>query len=117
MVEHVDLTDVRKYGYRHPPFFGAMLQDILRIKAILEPVYPLTLAQWQDKFRRTRYAGREIRQWLDFAEAYRDHIDGMSFDERMHAFEELHLTTFGTRPAEPASIEPLSGSPIDTKDY
>lgn len=117
MVEHVDLTDVQKFGYRHPPFFGAMLHDILHIKAILEPVYPLTLDQWQDRFRRVRYAGKEIRRWLELAEAYRDYTDGMSLDECKQAFENLHLMTFGTRPIGSDSIEPQIPTPRDKNEY
>ncbi len=80
MTEDVDLSD-EKFKNQEPKFFGAMLADILRIKEILDPVFPADLDIWQIYFRHYEYPGKEIRWWLSFAEEYLAKSEGKSPEE------------------------------------
>ena len=89
MVEILDLSGNEEYSNDGPTFFGAMLADILRIKEILDPVFPFDINVWQTYFRHYRNPGSEIRWWLFFAEEYSERTDGMSHDECHRVFLEM----------------------------
>jgi hypothetical protein len=94
MTEDVDLSDAEEFGFRSPKFFGAMLADILRIKDILDPVFPFDLDVWQSYFQHYRYPGKEIRWWLFLAEAYDAQSKGKSPEECKQLFETLLRSTY-----------------------
>jgi len=88
MTEDLDLSD-EKFRQQEPKFFGAMLADILRIKEILDPVFPADLAIWQTYFRHYGYPGKEIRWWLAFAEEYLEKSEGKSPEECKLVFQDM----------------------------
>jgi hypothetical protein len=61
--------------YQHPPFDEAARDYLRSIKAALDEVFPMTLEEWEDGFRRDANPEREIAYWLFLSEAYRDTID------------------------------------------
>lgn len=62
--------------YQHPPF-PEDVRDILReIQVALSEVYPLTLEQWEDGFRRDRNPEREIALWSHMATLFTQFTEG-----------------------------------------
>jgi hypothetical protein len=67
----VDARELNANSYQHPPFTEE-IRDILRqIMASIGEVYPLSLEQWEDGFRRDANPEQEIALWLHVAEVYR----------------------------------------------
>src|SRR5690349_5054197 len=65
-----DASKLKQSPYRHPPF-SEEVRDILRnIQQALEEVYPLSLEQWEDGFRRDTNAEREIAFWQHLSRVY-----------------------------------------------
>ena len=61
---------IHQSPYQHPPFDEGMRLSLHRIKEGLDEVYPLSLEEWEDGFRRDQDAEQEIRIWLHIAEVY-----------------------------------------------
>jgi hypothetical protein len=57
--------------HRHPPFDSQRRALLQRLTDDLGEVYPMTLQEWEDGFRRDRNPDSEIRLWLNVADAYR----------------------------------------------
>lgn len=55
---------------RHPPFDDDRRRRIRSIRSALTEVYPLTLEQWEDGFRRDANPDREIGVWQRIARIY-----------------------------------------------
>ena len=56
--------------YKHPPFNGEMKELMRMFKAKLDEVYPMTVEQWEDGFRKDANMERELEQWANIANAY-----------------------------------------------
>lgn len=58
-------------GHRHGPFDDDIRAMLEGLRVTLAEVYPLSLDQWEDGFRRDAEPAREIALWLDLAGTYR----------------------------------------------
>src|SRR5688500_15185081 len=58
-----------KAPLRHPPFPEEARAHLRRLRAVFHDVYPNTLGQWEDGFRRDADPDREIAIWLRIADA------------------------------------------------
>ena len=56
--------------YQHPPFQEGVRDYFRALKRDLDEIYPLTLEQWEDGFRRDRNPADQIAIWLRLAETY-----------------------------------------------
>src|SRR5687768_10453326 len=54
---------VKLQGFRHPPM-PEMRENFAKIKASLDEVFPMSLEQWENGFRRDTNPEREIAFWL-----------------------------------------------------
>lgn len=89
MTNILHFPEADEFNHLKPKFFGAMLADILHIKEILDPVFPMELDIWQAYFNHCTYPGKEIRWWLSFAEKYSERANGKSAEERRQVFEDM----------------------------
>ncbi len=62
---------LQKSPYQHPPFDETGKAFMRRLKETLDEVYPMSLEDWEDGFRRDKNAEREIAHWLHIAEMYK----------------------------------------------
>jgi hypothetical protein len=72
-VEHlvwVDPERLRQGQYQHPPFGPEVRAVFAQLNAAFDEVYPRTIDEWEDGFRRDRNPEREIAIWLHIAEVY-----------------------------------------------
>ena len=53
-VAYVRSMQLKLGDYKHPPFQEGVRDFLRAIKRDLDEIYPLTLAQWEDGFRRDR---------------------------------------------------------------
>jgi hypothetical protein len=64
-------TQARPGPYQHGPFSKEVRDYLRQIKQALDEVYPQTLEQWEDGFRRDRNVERQIALWLHISSVYR----------------------------------------------
>jgi len=113
----VAASQLRDEGpYRHPPLTEDIRQYLRRIKESLDEVYPQTLEEWEDGFRKDLHAEREIAIWLHIASTYqrctaarpltlhqrRDYFDviaACSSTPREHIFEVVRLRALSRKEA------------------
>ena len=67
----VDPGRLKPNEHQHPPFERDVLELIEEIKLALDEVYPRSLEEWEDGFRRDRNPSREIAMWLRIAQVYK----------------------------------------------
>lgn len=70
---------IQKAEYRHPPFDDEVRNLFGQIKESLDEVYPKTLEEWEDGFRRDMHPEREIAIWLHIASTYQRCTAGRSY--------------------------------------
>jgi hypothetical protein len=75
-----DASQLRPSEYRHPPFTEKDRDYLRAIKQKLDEVYPLSLEEWEDGFRRDQNPEREIAIWLFVAERYAEQVEGRALD-------------------------------------
>jgi hypothetical protein len=66
----VENTALELNAYQHPQFSEEVRVYFQRLKASLDDVYPQSLEQWEDLFRRDRDWQSELRIWLHIARVY-----------------------------------------------
>jgi hypothetical protein len=66
----VDPERLRKGQYQQPPFAPEVRAVFAQLKAALDEVYPRTIDEWEDGFRRDRNPETEVAIWLHIAEVY-----------------------------------------------
>jgi hypothetical protein len=66
----IDSSHLKKNVFQHPPFDEEVRNHLREIKSALDEVYPMSLEQWEDGFRRDRTPEREIAYWLHLAQTY-----------------------------------------------
>ena len=66
----VDPERLRQGQYQQPPFGPEVRAVFAQLKASLDEVYPRTIDEWEDGFRRDRNPEKEIAIWLHIAEVY-----------------------------------------------
>jgi len=86
-------------------FTDSHLNDIRRIKEILDPVHPLTIDQWREAFLFNESPDKELAWWLSFAEVYREYTEGMPLDACRQAFLDLLGMTVDTPSPESISTD------------
>ncbi|MBW3622813.1 MAG: hypothetical protein KY468_05320 [Armatimonadetes bacterium] len=86
-----DVSRLRKSDYRHPPFTEEIRDYLREIRQKLDEVYPLSLEEWEDDFRRDQNPEREIAIWLFIAERYAEQVNGRSLNpvQKMDVFRIL----------------------------
>jgi hypothetical protein len=110
----VDGQRVFASGYRHGPFDDDVRALLGEIRDALSEVYPLSLEQWEDGFRRDMTPAREIASWLCLARAYRrlvtQVLSGTTLPQRQGIFRvllaALSSVEEGNRLAEQMGIPP-----------
>ena len=85
----VDASQTRPGPYQHPPFTEDVRQYFRQIKESLDEVYPLTLEQWEDGFRRDIDATGQIALWVFMASIYQRCTAGraLSHEQRLDYFK------------------------------
>ena len=63
----IDPTHLNKSPYQYGPFDEETRDYLREIKSALDDVYPMTVDEWEDGFRRDRNAEQEIAIWLHIA--------------------------------------------------
>jgi hypothetical protein len=66
----LDARELNANTYQHPPFTEEIRDHLRQIMASIGEVYPLSLEQWEDGFRRDANPEKEIALWLHLAEVY-----------------------------------------------
>ena len=66
----VESSKVVQGEIRHPPFPAEVRAKISQILDTLKEVHPLTIAEWEEGFRRDTHPEREIALWLHFCKCY-----------------------------------------------
>lgn len=86
-------------------FTDSHLSDIRRIKEVLDPVYPLSVGEWQEAFLFSESPDKELAWWLSFSEVYRDYTEGMPLDDCRQAFLDLLGMTADAPSSEPVDSD------------
>ena len=88
----ISASQARQFaGFRHGPF-SEEVRDILRnIKSILDEVYPKSIEEWENGFRKDSQPEQEIAIWLNIASIYQQFTADkpLSFAERRDIFRVL----------------------------
>ena len=76
---------------RHAPFEEDILALLRIIKARLMDVYPLTLAKWEEGFRKDTHPEQQIAFWLAVSERYEQETTGkpLNMAEKNNIFRRL----------------------------
>jgi hypothetical protein len=77
----VDAAQVLRGGeVRHPPFPDAVREQLRRLYETFQDVYPKTLEEWEDGFRRDMHPEREIALWEYMATVFEHFTAGRSLN-------------------------------------
>jgi hypothetical protein len=68
----IDPHQVPPAPIRHPEFGEKKRRKLRKLVGMLKEVYPQTIGQWEDGFRRDAHPDAEIAIWLRLADIYRD---------------------------------------------
>ena len=68
----IDPSQTRKAHYRHPVFDAKKRNQLRKLVSLLGDVYPQTVEQWEDGFRRDTHPDTEIVGWLRLAAIYKE---------------------------------------------
>lgn len=66
----METSTLKPNDYQHPPFPDEIKQYLKKIKKALDEVYPSSLQEWEDDFRRDKHPEREIAIWCHIGEVY-----------------------------------------------
>ena len=72
---YVKSAQLKPGDYQHPPFSDDVREFLRAIKRDLDEIYPKTLEEWEDGFRRDRNPAGEIALWLRLAETYQAFVN------------------------------------------
>ena len=98
--QNIRLDELEQGPVRHAEFPPALVARIKNVHLALEEVYPSSLADWLDDFRRDLHPEREVVWWERLAECYltyRNRRD-LSAKQRQTAFKILLSITMGAPP-------------------
>ena len=76
----IDSAGLHPGEYRHPPFSPPVREQLRLIHEALDEVYPQSVEEWEDGFRRDAHADREIALWLRIAAAYRRAVTERAYE-------------------------------------
>jgi hypothetical protein len=87
----IEPGELRPNEYQYAPFDDDVRACLRQIKAALDEVYPQSLEQWEDGFRRDQNAEEEIAIWVHISRIYRDSAAGpdVSPDRKRETFAVL----------------------------
>jgi hypothetical protein len=66
--------------YRHPPFPEDIRDYLRQLQKTFADVYPRTIEQWEDGFRRDTHPDREIALWLYMGDVFEHFTSGQPLD-------------------------------------
>lgn len=75
----VKASQIKKAPIRHKPFTNSVRKELRLIEQALKEVYPRSLAEWEDGFRRDENPTREIALWKRIVSVYQAAIAGVGF--------------------------------------
>lgn len=101
MVDLIDRPESQEAGVLSSPKQLPDIDRIKLIKAILDPVYPLTIDQWRDVLMRGGNPRYQLAWWTGFAEIYRHSTAGLPPEKHRQVFEHLMGRGFGTTAPDP----------------
>jgi len=67
---YIPVGEGKKSEYQHPPFDTETQKVFADFSEIFAEVLPMTVAQWEDGFRRDMHPEKEIEGWKRIAAAY-----------------------------------------------
>ena len=78
-----------KAPYQHPPLSDDLRNVLPELQETFHDVYPRTLEEWADGFRRDLQPEQEIALWLHMARVFRHFTEGrdLSTDQRQDIFD------------------------------
>jgi hypothetical protein len=76
----VDPAQMKAEKYQHPPLEEPQRTRVAAFAGQLNEVHPLSLEQWEDRFRRDPDPEREIARWTAIAEAYSRELGGREYN-------------------------------------
>ncbi len=96
---YLDSDQLKRGEYQHPPFDDGIREMLASLVANLSDVYPLSLNEWEDGFRRDRNSEREIAGWIHLAGILTVMTKSFNFDpaKRMECFKVLVACLTGAR--------------------
>ncbi len=92
-------SSIKQDNYKHPPFPEEIQQYLKKIKNDLDEVYPNSLEDWEDSFRKDSHPAQEIALWCHIGEVYQKLTSGkkLSVNQKMDYFRILVTCTTSTR--------------------
>ena len=98
---NIPLGDLEEGPIRHaelPPMLVARIKDL---HTALAEVYPSSLTDWLDDFRRDTHPEQEVAWWERLARCYRTYKNAhpLDTDQRQAVFRVLVNVSMGTSPA------------------
>jgi hypothetical protein len=77
----IDAKGLKEGPFRHPPFGEEVRAHLRRLQDVLHDVYPITVEQWEEGFRRDADPEPEIATWLRIADVYEHFTEGHALDQ------------------------------------
>lgn len=96
----------RNTPFRHETLPRALMAEIERIKQALDDVYPMSIQEWVDGFRKDMNPEKEVAWWLHVVTVFSAQAAGLSIEERKRIFREVIGTAMGQGKQE-APTKPL----------
>jgi hypothetical protein len=95
--QNIPLDELEQGPIRHPELSHALVARIKKVQLALDEVYPSSLADWLDDFRRDLHPEEEVVWWERLAQCYLIYRDErvLSASQRQPAFKVLLNISLG----------------------
>jgi hypothetical protein len=108
-IENIDPKLLNLSSIRHERLPLELLRRISIIRGALTDIYPMSMEQWVDGFRRDAHPSREVRAWEFIASRYLQIRDAVTLSdtEKGHIFSSLLATSMGSQQSIVDSLSKL----------
>lgn len=95
----VNSEELKLNTYQNPPFPQEIREHFHYLKGVLDDVYPNSIDEWEDLFRRDKNWERELSIWLRIARVYDRRANGRGVDmgRKMDIYKILLTCTMSPR--------------------
>ena len=113
-MKKVPTSQLRASKILGPPLGNAEREAVLKIKTALDEVYPQSLKEWEDGFRRDALPAAEIQIWLHAVEVFSEFArPGRPLPEKQAVWNLVAGCMIGSTENLPPAAWPLAPDEVD----